>query len=71
MGTLSDYKLKHHQEELWIKRLTQFVTPHRNEVRLISKELQFMKIFKMIGGSLLRWSGSFKIMKNVLFHIKL
>ena len=44
-----------------------FITPPRNDVRLISKfcqELHFMKIFKMIRGFFLKRSRSYKIMHN-------
>ena len=39
---------------------------------LICDELQFMKIFRMIIGLILKWSISSKIMQNVIFfHVKL
>ena len=36
----------------------------------IFKELQFMKIFKIVRGFFLQWSSSSKIMQNVIFHLK-
>ena len=37
----------------------------------ICQELHFMKIFKIIKGFFLKRSRSYKIMQNVIFHVKL
>ena len=42
----------------------------QNDIK-ICQELQFIKIFKMIRGFLLKRSRSYKIMQNVIFHVKL